>query len=123
MIKVLLIGIGGAIGSIARYLIGVYISKIFLSTFPLGTFIVNFLGCLLIGIFFGLAERYNMAPEWRIFLTAGICGGFTTFSAFAFENLRLLQDQKYYTFTAYSLGSLVLGIVAIFVGLIVVKYL
>ena len=121
MKNVILVGIGGMLGSIARYLAVVYITDRTSSRFPLGTFSVNIVGCLLIGVIAGLSERFNLLPEYRVFLSAGICAGFTTFSSFAFENVRLLQDKDHLTFVLYTVSSLVLGIVAIVVGLVLTR--
>ncbi|HSZ26478.1 MAG TPA: fluoride efflux transporter CrcB [Cytophagaceae bacterium] len=119
---ILLIGIGGAIGSIVRYLITTYFSKLFPSQFPYGTFFVNITGCFLIGIIFGLSERFNWTTsDWRIFLTAGICGGYTTFSAFTFENMKLLQASEYLMFSINTIGSFVLGLLFVFIGLAITK--
>lgn len=115
----LLIAVGGAIGSIARYLITTYFAKFF--PFPFGTFIINISGCLLIGIFYGLSERFNFTFEWRIFLTTGLCGGFTTFSAFAYENIKLLQTEQYFTFSLYSITSILLSLLAVWGGLSLTK--
>lgn len=81
MVKSLLIaGFGGFVGTVFRFLITRYIQGSYISVFPWGTFIVNISGSFLIGIFLGISEKRNfMSPEWRIFLTVGICGGFTTF--------------------------------------------
>lgn len=118
---IILVGIGGLLGSIARYLAASFLTKAFSSAFPTGTFAVNILGCLIIGIVFGLAERYDWIPEWRFFLATGFCGGFTTFSSFAYENILLLQDKDYLTFALYSVLSFVLGLTATFVGLFLTK--
>lgn len=118
----LLVGTGGLIGSIARYLTASYFTKVFPSSFPYGTFIVNIVGCLIIGIIYGLSERFNwLTPEWRLFLATGICGGFTTFSSFAYENIKLIQDGNFFVFSIYSIASFTLGLFAVFIGLTLTK--
>ena len=115
---ILFVGLGGFIGSVARYLIYVAGAKAINTSFPYSTFIVNIAGCFLIGIIYGLAERQTIASqEFRAFLTAGLCGGFTTFSTFAFENLALVQERNYLTFALYSAASLVIGIAAAALGI------
>ena len=122
MKAVVLVGIGGFIGSAARYLTTLFINRVYPPPFPLGTFVVNVLGCLLIGIFFGMSERFHwMSGDWRLFLTSGLCGGFTTFSAFAYENVRLLQTSNVMTFAAYTTASIVLCLIATFAGIALSK--
>ena len=117
-----LIGAGGLLGSVCRYLMSLYVTKLVPSAFPYGTFFVNITGCFVIGVIAGLSQRYNwLTPEWRFFLTTGFCGGFTTFSSFAFENTKLLQTGHYFTFGLYSVGSFTLGILAVFTGLAISK--
>ena len=115
--NIILVGIGGMIGSIARYLAVVFITDKTQASFPFGTITVNSLGCLVIGVIAGLSERFNLLPEYRVFLAAGICAGFTTFSSFAFENVRLLQDKDYLTFFLYTVLSFLLGLAATILGL------
>ncbi len=113
-----LIGIGGFAGGIARYLIANYFHRVLPSSFPYGTFFINIIGCLAIGLVYGLSEKYRwFTPELRSFLAAGLCGGFTTFSAFAFENFKLLESRQYFIFGIYSLVSFALGLVAVYMGL------
>lgn len=125
MVRILLlVGMGGFLGSVSRYLVGNYFTKTVSSSFPWGTFSVNIIGCLLIGLFYGLSERYDwFTPEWRFFLTTGFCGGFTTFSAFAHENVNLMQSSDYFTFALYSILSFAIGLVAVFGGFSLVKVL
>ena len=119
---IVLIGIGGLLGSISRYLTASLFAKVFSSPFPYGTFIVNVVGCLIIGIIYGISERYNwLSADWRIFLTTGFCGGFTTFSSFAHENINLLQASEYLTFASYSIGSFAIGLLAVFGGIALIK--
>lgn len=118
----LLVGMGGFIGSVLRYATGIAASKFLKLSFPYGTFIVNILGCLLIGLILGTSEKENwMNDNWRIFLAIGFCGGFTTFSSFAYENLSMLQHQNYSGFFLYTAGSLMLGLLAVWGGLILSK--
>jgi len=118
----LLIGVGGFIGSVARYYSQQVVSKYFPSPMPYGTLSVNVLGCLIIGVVYGLFERGNiLSPEWRIFLATGICGGFTTFSTFSYENLQLLRDGEFVYASAYILLSVVLGLLATYGGFLMTK--
>ncbi|HEY4876902.1 MAG TPA: fluoride efflux transporter CrcB [Puia sp.] len=120
--NILVVGIGGGLGSIARFLCQKYISAWHPHPFPFGTFLVNILGCFLIGMFYALAEKGNiLTPEWRLFLTTGICGGFTTFSSFAYENVSLLRSGDFLYFGFYTAGSVFLGIVATFGGIALLK--
>jgi CrcB protein len=119
----ILVGIGGLLGSISRYAMASFITNTFPYSFPIGTFIVNIIGCLLIGVFYGLADQFGwLSPEWRIFLTTGFCGGFTTFSSFAYENILLLQRAEFASFAWYSIGSFTVGLLAVFSGLLITKF-
>jgi len=116
--NILLVGLGGASGSIARFLTGYYLAKIVSNPFPYGTFVANILGCFLIGIALGLAQKADwFTPELRLLLATGFCGGYTTFSSFAYENLQLLQTQQYTTFAVYTFFSFILGISMVGLGL------
>jgi fluoride exporter len=118
----LLVGLGGGAGSIARFLCHKYISEWFPHAFPTGTLLVNISGCFLIGILAGLTERGQLiAPESRLLLITGLCGGFTTFSAFAYENIQLLKNGATISFLLYTAGSVVLGLLATFLGIAVIK--
>ena len=109
--------IGGGLGSVLRYIIGRYLNDSE-SGFPLGTFTVNILGSLLIGIIIGLAAKNNMLSQNQTLLLAtGFCGGFTTFSTFAYENHVLFKNGDFTSFFLYSFGSFILAFVAVFVGL------
>lgn len=118
----ILVGIGGLLGSVCRYLIASFFVKILPSPFPYGTFIVNIFGCFLIGLFYGLSKHYDwFNPALTLLLVTGYCGGFTTFSSFAYENINLLQTGNYLTFAIYSTASFVLGLLATFGGLTLIK--
>ncbi len=123
MLKTLLIiGLGGSLGSMARYLAQFIAAKTWIGPFPHGTFIVNVVGSLLIGIVYGLSDRSNwISPEWRIFMATGFCGGFTTFSTFSYENLALLRDGNYPIFGLYATLSFISGIGATLLGLMITK--
>ena len=125
MIRLLfIIGSGSFIGGIARFLISRYVQNQALSAFPYGTFLVNVAGCFLIGIFYGLSERGNlMNAELRMFLTVGFCGGFTTFSAFANENISLLREGDFFYFALYTSLSVFLGLMATYIGNLIIKAL
>jgi len=110
------------LGSVARYLSVVYITKLVPNPFPFGTFAVNIVGCLAIGIIYGLSLRFLwFTPEWRLLLATGFCGGFTTFSAFSLENVQLLQQGNYATFAMYSLSSFTIGLAAVYGGILVTR--
>lgn len=119
MIKhTLLVGVGGGIGSIARYLCQKWLTNYYPASFPWGTFAVNITGCLLIGIFWGLSFRsFTFNENLKLFLMAGFCGGFTTFSAFTLEGIGLLKEQKTGLFFSYVLGSVLLGLAATYAGM------
>ena len=119
---ILIIGTGSFIGGVSRFLASRYIQNTVISGFPYGTLFVNVLGCLLIGIFYGMSERGNfMSTEMRLFLTVGFCGGFTTFSTFASENLSLLKDGNFFYFALYTALSVFLGLMATYFGNLVTK--
>jgi CrcB protein len=116
---IILVALGGGIGSALRYLTSVFVNKYFSANFPLATFITNVLGCFLIGLIMGYVLKSQMehnAVRWL--LVAGFCGGYTTFSAFAFENINLLQTQQYFTAFGYILLSVITGLAAVWCGLL-----
>jgi CrcB protein len=111
----LLVGCGGALGSMLRYGVSLLIKPGF--GFPLNTFIVNMAGSFLIGILAGLAaHETKFQQNGYLFLAVGLCGGFTTFSAFSLEGMQLLHQNKPGLYMAYTLGSITLGIVLTFAG-------
>jgi CrcB protein len=95
----LLVGSGGFLGSVSRFLVSKFLQSNVISVIPFGTFFVNISGCFLIGLVYGLSEKNSLFDEgWKMFLAAGFCGGYTTFSTFANENLALLRDGDIFHF-------------------------
>ena len=115
--NIIIVGIGGFIGTILRYLLTFYVHKATDSIFPIGTLIVNLLGCFIIGIVIGLFEKGSLvSPEFRLFLTVGFCGGLTTFSTFSSDIVNLLSDLEIFYFTIYLALSVILGLLLSFAG-------
>lgn len=116
---ILLVGLGGFLGSIARYKLGEFILHLSSQDrFPLGTLSVNVLGCLIVGVLAGTAERYEvLGADARLFLFTGLLGGFTTFSAFGLETVHLIRRGDLGFAVLYAGGSVVLGIAAVWLGL------
>jgi CrcB protein len=119
----LLIGTGSFIGGVLRYVLAQFIQTKFLSTFPFGTLGINILGSFAIGLVFALSERTNMSPEMRLFLATGICGGFTTFSAFSNETFSLMRDGQLLYASAYITSSVLFGVFATFIGYSLIKFI
>lgn len=116
---ILLVGIGGFVGSVARYKLGGWLlHHTAQQKFPFSTFAVNVAGCLAIGILAGLAEKHDLvSPSLRLLLFTGLLGGFTTFSAFGLETVFLLRRGEPWVALAYALGSVVLGVLAVWLGI------
>jgi CrcB protein len=123
MIKTILyIAIGGAIGSVLRYLTSVFVNKYWANQFPLATLLTNVLGCLIIGFLIGLLEKNNLAnSNLKWFLITGFCGGYTTFSTFGYENYSLFQSNNSLLAFGYIALSILLGIFAVWLGLFIAK--
>lgn len=121
MTPILSVALGGALGSVLRYAMGTamtaHAAAAWGSRFPLGTFAVNLLGSLLIGLVAGMADKHAaLSPELRLFLITGVLGGYTTFSSFGLETVMLLKGGQWGLAAAYVLGSVVLGLVLVAVG-------
>lgn len=121
MKQAFLVFIGGGLGSVARYLLSLKLNNME-NAIPYGTLLANVLGSLIIGIIFGLVTKTGTISENQTLLLAtGFCGGFTTFSTFAYENHLYLKNGDYFSFLPYIIISFVLGIAAVFLGLYLVK--
>ena len=120
--SILLIGLGGGVGSIFRYITSVIVNKYFVGIFPLATFTVNFLGCLLIGFLLGFFDKQQGGnPDIKMLLVTGFCGGYTTFSTFASENVNLLQSNNSIIAFVYIAASVLSGLLAVWLGLMLAK--
>jgi fluoride exporter len=120
--SVLAVGIGGFIGSILRYVAVIFIDKPFNTAFPFGTFFVNIFGSFILGVVIGMnLKDPGRSFNWKLFLTTGFCGGFTTFSTFAFENVNLTHQKLLSTSVMYIGASVVAGLIAVVAGLWVGK--
>jgi CrcB protein len=122
MKQLILVFLGGGIGSALRYWIGQYLNAPKYE-FPYGTFLVNVVGSLLIGLILGFTLRSpSLSNNFVLFTAVGLCGGFTTFSAFAFDNLLYLKSGDLTSFAIYTIGTLLIGFGAVFVGLWLVRF-
>ena len=119
-VNLLLIAIGGALGSVARYLFSLFVLRASGSLFPLGTFAVNVVGCAVFGGIIGAAEQRSvLSPEARAFLLVGVLGGFTTFSSYAYESFALLRDGQWLAAAVNIAGQVIAGVVGIWIGFLV----
>lgn len=119
---VLILGLGGFLGTIGRFLIGHYIQEFSNTSFPVGTLVVNILGSFLLGLVYALAEKNQWSsPELRLFFTVGFCGGFTTFSTFSFDIFRLSSDFGFIYPLFYAVGSVFTGVLAVWGGVALIK--
>ena len=118
--NILLVGAGSFVGGALRYMVSLLMK--YSGGFPWATFTVNLLGCLAIGLLWGLFSRYsNVSQQLVLFLSVGFCGGFTTFSTFSRESLQLIQSGNWMCLALYVVGSVVLGILLVAVGYQIVK--
>ncbi len=119
----MLVGAGSFLGGILRYIMGTWIQSKTLLPFPFGTFAVNLTGCLAIGLFFGLSEKYGLPLSFRLFFMTGLCGGFTTFSSFSLELLQSFHAGHYTEALLYMTGSVVLCVLATVCGIALIRML
>lgn len=117
MDRYLMVVLGGAVGSLARYLVGTAIMSRMGSRFPFGTAFINITGSFLIGFIMTiLTERFQPHPYWRLVLVVGFLGGYTTFSSFEWETLGLVRDGSHFFAVLYVVGSVLLGYIAVWLG-------
>ncbi len=122
MKQLLFVFIGGGFGSVLRFVLGKALNSSKVGI-PLGTFLVNILGSLFIGFILGLAAKNEtLTQNHTLLLATGFCGGFTTFSTFAYENHLFLKSGDFVSFTLYTIASFVIGFLAVFAGIYLVKY-
>ncbi|MCL1934533.1 MAG: fluoride efflux transporter CrcB [Candidatus Azobacteroides sp.] len=120
--QLLLVALGGGVGSTFRYVTSSWIVKHFPYIFPLSTFIINITGCFIIGFLMGLSIRYSILNnELKYLLIVGFCGGYTTFSTFSAENIRLFETGNYWTLALYIMISVASGLIAVWGGNILSK--
>ncbi|MBR1161134.1 fluoride efflux transporter CrcB [Bradyrhizobium elkanii] len=116
------VAIGGSLGSVARYLVAIGAGRLVGTEFPWGTLVINIVGSFLIGVFAeAFALSWNASQAMRVFLTVGICGGFTTFSTFSLDAIVLMQRGELWAAGAYIAASVALSILALFGGLLLVR--
>jgi CrcB protein len=121
-VNVLLIAIGGAIGSVGRYYLSSMVHRVIDASFPVGIATVNVLGCTIFGILVGAAEqRVSLSPDARAFLLVGVLGGFTTFSTYAFDSVVLMRDGQWGLALLNMIGQVVLGVTALWAGMLLAR--
>lgn len=120
--QLLFVALGGGIGSCFRYLATLWFARHYSSVFPWATFVVNITGCFLIGFLMGVITRgVFLENDLRLLLIVGLCGGYTTFSTFSAENLRLLENGSYVALGIYVSASVIFGLMAVFGGNVLSK--
>jgi fluoride exporter len=124
MYPYLLVAIGGALGSMARYGSGVLVGRMWSASFPLGTLLINIAGSLAMGLFIGFLARTT--PSWqadaRLFVAVGVLGGFTTFSSFSLDAIAMIERGEWAQASLYIVGSVLIGLIGLYVGLLIFRW-
>lgn len=124
MYPYLLVAIGGALGSVARYGTGVAIGRVWNLSFPLGTMLINIAGSLVMGLFVGFLARTT--PSWqsdgRLFFAVGVLGGFTTFSSFSLDAISMIERGEWVSATIYVIGSVLIALAGLYLGLLIFRW-
>lgn len=124
MHNILAVFIGGGTGAVLRYLAGVLAVKVLHVNLPLSTFVVNIAGCFVLGFLFALfVSKPEINPALKLALTAGFCGGLTTFSTFSFEMFEMLKNAQYMQVLVYLVSSLTVGLLAVWIGVNSAKFI
>lgn len=123
MIKnIILVGLGGALGSVVRYLISVLVYSGKTQSFPWSTLLTNFMGCLFLGLLLGYFQKNdNQYQELKLLLAIGVCGGMTTFSTFSAETLNLMQSGNLLAAALYAISSFVGGVLLLYLGVVLIR--
>ncbi len=120
--RYLVVGLGGFVGANARYLIGGWVQQRWGASFPYGTFVINVSGSFLLGLFATLASHFARNDYWRLLISVGFLGAYTTFSTFSYETLHLIEGRRYPAAAAYLLGSAAAGLIAAYLGVITARF-
>jgi fluoride exporter len=115
-IHIVMVALGGMAGSVCRFLLSTLVINKFTTRFPWGTFSVNIIGSLLIGLFLGFALKHHANDQWKLLLATGFCGGFTTFSALSNESIMMLKQEQFGILGMYLASTIVVGIGATALG-------
>jgi CrcB protein len=120
LLSIAFVAVGGAIGSVTRYVLSTAILRVSGSLLPVGTFAVNLIGCIAFGAIVGAAEqRFTLTPDARAFLLVGVLGGFTTFSSYAFETFTLMQDAQFTAAAVNIVGQVIAGLLGFWVAYVI----
>ena len=119
--SLLWVGVGGFLGSVLRFWVGAGVARLLPGYFPWGTFLINIAGCFVIGVLYGLLGRELLSSRGSKLWIIGFCGGFTTFSSFSYDGIRLLQEQHWWLYGVYTGGSVLIGLMATFLGWTLVR--